>query len=210
MLKDKQNNMDERMPDSLLAGMFPHQVVVVSEQQFQQADAQTTTKKPSHEIPSSPKSDIIDSPLQKIDASQTILPTHPPLKWLGDFSRKVLIVVDYPNEAFISDADFLFLSKILEAVKFSITDVAIVNKSRQPIDYQSLNALLTPNVAIYVGFEPADIGLPMRFPYFQVQPWNHTTFLYIPALFLMNTDDADAVKLKKQLWSALKQIFLTK
>jgi hypothetical protein len=85
--------------------------------------------------------------------------------------------------------------------------IAILNTNGKQVTYTELKTQWPATVALYFGVEPASIGVPMRFPHFQVQPWDGCTFLYAPSLTELNGTSPQQVELKKQLWMALKKIF---
>jgi hypothetical protein len=190
----------ERMPDALLAAMFPGGVVVLPHE-FEVPKAQVQPPA-SAEAPA-----VVEGP--SLSATANAVPQQAPavVSYLGNFSKKVLVVVDDPTALHLNDSEYQLLAKILGAVKLSMADIALVNRAVQRLEYYSLNAQLPAAVALYFGLEPYQIGAPLKFPAFQVQAWNNTTFLHAPALAQLNQGTPEAVALKKQLWDALKKIF---
>jgi len=193
----------ERMPDALLAAMFPGGVVVLPHE----FEARKAEVKPAPMTAAIPEvTATADKPVVALpDAGQQQAPAE--LGYLGNFSKKVLVVVEDPTALHLNDADYQLLAKILGAVKLSMADIALVNRAVQKLEYNILNAQLPAAVALYFGLQPYEIGAPLKFPAFQVQAWNHTTFLYAPPLGQLNQNTPEAVALKKQLWDALKKIF---
>ncbi len=169
----------EPMPAALLAGMFSKGVVAIPEE-FQdiREDAAPVTKEPGKKV-----------------------------QYLGAFGKNILVVVNDPTALHLNQEDLDFLGKVLAAVKLSLADVAIVNSATQQLEYFSLQEQLPAVVALYFGLQPVDIGAPIKFPQFQVQKWNHCTFLYAPAFEEMGPLASNAVALKKELWAALQKIF---
>lgn len=196
----------ERMPDALLAAMFPGGVVVLPHE-FEAPKA--PVQQPAATV--TPAATVGPAPAAAppLSAAADALPQQAPAEvgYLGNFSRKVLVVVEDPTALHLNDADYQLLAKILGAVKLSMADIALVNRAVHQLEYYSLNAQLPAAVALYFGLEPYQIGAPLKFPAFQVQAWNHTTFLHAPALAQLNQSTPEAVALKKQLWDALKKIF---
>lgn len=186
----------EPMPGALLAGLFSTGIVVIPEE-FEQGLTQAAAA---------------ENPVEPVAAVPTV-PVQPevgpdmPLNWLGNFKRQVLVVVNDPGALHINDADFELLGKILGAVKLSVADIALVNAAKYSLNYYTLNEKLPAGVALYFGIQPVDIGAPLKFPMFQVQNWNNTTFIYAPPLAEINAATPQAVALKKDLWAALKKVF---
>lgn len=193
----------ERMPDALLAAMFPGGVVVLPHE----FEARKAEVKPAPLTAAIPEvTATADKPAVALpDAGQQQAPEA--VGYLGNFSKKVLVVVEDPTALHLNDSDYQLLAKILGAVKLSMADIALVNRAVHKLEYNSLNAQLPAAVALYFGLQPYEIGAPLKFPAFQVQAWNHTTFLYAPPLGQLNQNTPEAVALKKQLWDALKKIF---
>ncbi|MCU0376393.1 MAG: hypothetical protein MUF24_13885 [Chitinophagaceae bacterium] len=191
----------ERMPDALLAAMFAGGVVVLPHE-FE-------TKKPPVQQPAASAAAPAPAAAPPLLAEAHAVPQQAPAEvgYLGNFSKKVLVVVEDPTALHLNDSDYQLLAKILGAVKLSMADIALVNRAVYQLEYYSLNTQLPASVALYFGLEPYQIGAPLKFPAFQVQAWNHTTFLHAPPLGQLNQNTPEAVALKKQLWEALRKIF---
>jgi hypothetical protein len=193
----------EPMPGALLAEIFSGGVVVLP-----------------HEFAKTPLA-------EKAEAATVILPKEetsiagnltaaPPahikpksgeISWLGNFGKSVLVVVKDPTALHINDKDYELLTKILGSVGLSTADIALVNAATHSLQYNALQEKLPAAVGLYFGIEPVTIGAPIKFPHFQVQPWNNTKFLYAPSISELNGTDPQAISLKKELWTALKKIF---
>ena len=143
------------------------------------------------------------SPVEAAPASLSL----PPHAVLGNFKQQVLLVLNEPDAVHCIDADLEFLQKVIASVKLSMDHIAILNTHGKQVTYPELKAQLPAKVALYFGVEPVSIGVPMRIPYFQVQPWDDCRFLYAPSLTEINGNSPAQVELKKQLWTALKKIF---
>jgi len=212
MLNSKEDTIlgAEVMPAALLAGMFSTGIVVLPEE-FKEVkkQAMTTQVPAAKEVAKKSPKDVVkelDTDVARVEIAIVQEPDVP-LVWLGNFQKKVLVVVQDTTARHLNDVDYGFLTKILEAVNLSIADTAIVNAAAHPLEYYALQEKLPAAVAFYFGIAPADIGAPIRFPHFQVQKWNQTTFLFSPPLSQLNGTDAEAITLKKNLWASLKRIF---
>ncbi|MBY0229356.1 MAG: hypothetical protein K2W96_08770, partial [Gemmataceae bacterium] len=89
-------------------------------------------------------------------------------KILGSHRRRVTIIVDSPGSAFLPDDQLNFLTKILEACRMNIGDVAIVNHHTTPVAITALRQQLQPSVILIFGLEPTAIRLPINFPVFKL------------------------------------------
>ncbi len=195
----------EHMPAALLAELFAGGIVVIPEE-FEAVAA--PVGKASEAVTVSTETAATPSwqGLKAEDGPQQIAPAAN-LTWLGNFGKRILVVVNDPTALHINERDFEFLGKILASVKLSMADIALVNAATHALEYYTLNEKLPAAVAFYFGIQPVDIGAPIKFPYFQVQSWNHTRFVYAPTLAELSAPVPQAVELKKELWAALKKIF---
>lgn len=126
------------------------------------------------------------------------------IKFLGSNQKHITILVNADDATFLSDKSFIFLTGVLTACRLNVADVAIINiHQSNNIHYLSLNAVTRPQIALLFGISPQEIGLPLHFPHFQVQPFNNTTYVCAPPL-----DNIEADKpLKAKLWASLKSVF---
>jgi len=130
--------------------------------------------------------------------------TLPEWKFLGNNQQNILVVVDYKNAVHLPDEELNFLTSMLAACKLSLGDVAIVNRNNyKDIFYKDLLTHFQSKIVFLFGVEPVAFGLPVSFPYFQVQLLATSTFLYTPALEERRTDPL----LKSKLWVSLRSIF---
>lgn len=135
------------------------------------------------------------------------LPTAQPIKFLGNNSRKIVLLVKYPGEAFLPDEQLQFLTKILGACKLNLGDVAIINQAHFSIDFEVIQKELSPQQLLLFGIDPSAIRLPIQFPDFKPQSFNGCIFLKSPAAEHLNQENEEARNRKMQLWNALKQLF---
>ncbi|MFM2138979.1 MAG: hypothetical protein RJA57_1286 [Bacteroidota bacterium] len=126
-------------------------------------------------------------------------------RYLGSNAKQVTVIVQNETLPFLPDPDLLFLSKILEACKLGLQDVAVVNLKAAgvTIDHDLLKRELRHRNVLLFGASADDIGLPIRFPPFQVQAFDGVTYLEAPALPDVQRDRA----VKTRLWNALKTLF---
>jgi len=126
-------------------------------------------------------------------------------KHLGEFKKRILLVVRYPEVAYLPDEPLNFLTSILNACKLSLADVAIVNIANLPsVQYNQLREKYKSAVIVVLfGPTPSELEMPVDFPEFQIQPFNNCTFLYTPVLEKVEADKV----LKSKLWVCLRRIF---
>ncbi|MDP4258106.1 MAG: hypothetical protein Q8937_07710 [Bacteroidota bacterium] len=130
-----------------------------------------------------------------------------PYRRLGDNKRNITILVDSPESPFLPDEQLTFLTKMLEACKLTIGDVAIVNLAGAPVKVSALKAQLSPTIILLFGPGPADIELPLHFPMFKMQAYDRCTYLSAPSLGEIGRPTEEGKLLKSKLWVCLKALF---
>jgi hypothetical protein len=186
---------------------------------------QPVVKQPAHEpvttMPAEKKAEPAPrvvaepQPATKSPVPEPILATAPEkkaepaaYKVLGNNKKQITVVVNCPNDVFVPEADLQFLTKMLEACKLNMADVAIVNHATAAIAIDRLKVQLQPRYLLLFGVEPGAIQLPISFPSFKDQPYAGTTYLFTPALGQFNQETDEAKQLKRKLWDCLKRMFL--
>jgi len=127
--------------------------------------------------------------------------------FLGNNNRNIVILVNFSDAPIIPDLHLQFLSRMLEACKLHLGDVAILNQSKQILEIKKLKDQLHPASLVLFGVKSADIGLPLNFPLFKPQVYDGITHLYVPGLELLNQDTEEGKLLKSKLWVCLRQLF---
>jgi hypothetical protein len=168
-----------------IALLFKNSLVEISEQQPVPAKAKN---KPE---PLPPESKLDD-------------PTAIGWKYLGENKKKVLIIVRYAGITHLPDKQLSFLSKLLAACNLNTGDVAILNfQNYDQGDFDEIMNHFTPKVVLLFETQPAEFGMPMNFPEFQVQKHKDAVFVSSPSLEKIEPDKS----LKGKLWICLKKIF---
>jgi hypothetical protein len=142
-----------------------------------------------------------------VQAPQPAAPAPPGYKFLGNNRRQITIVVNAPGSAFLPDDQLSFLTKILEACRMNIGDVAIVNAATLPVSVAELRQQLKPASILLFGLEPTAIKLPINFPVFRLQTYDDCTYLAAPSLHLLVQLTEESKLLKSKLWVSLKTLF---
>jgi hypothetical protein len=131
----------------------------------------------------------------------------PGYRFLGNNRKKISILVNSPETAFLPDDQLAFLTKILEACKMNIGDVAIVNHAASPVVITELRLQLSPAIILLFGMEPIEIALPINFPQFKLQAYDQCTYLCAPSLDQLVSLTEESKSLKGKLWACLKTLF---
>jgi hypothetical protein len=155
---------------------------------------------PGHVIQSLFQHVLVDSE----KAGTPSVSTAKEMNFFGGYKQQVILLVNNPDAAFVSDQELSFLSGILNACKLTLEDIAILNIAKTPaINYKQITEKYKPRIIMMFGVEPAILGLPFVMPEFQRQSYNNQVYLSAPALpVLENNKD-----LKRKLWTALQQVF---
>lgn len=125
-------------------------------------------------------------------------------KHLGTNHQNILVVVKYEQALHLPDDELDFLTRMLTACKLGIADVAIINHNNYVnITAKNILSHFKSQKVFLFGIEPAEFGLPVSFPHYQVQAVAGITYLHTPSLEERHTDSL----LKSKLWVCLKQIF---
>lgn len=140
-------------------------------------------------------------------AAGQVPPVQPALKYLGNNRRRVTVVVGAPGSAFLPDDQLAFVTKLLEACRLTLADVAIVNHGAVPVTIAAIRQQLHPVTLLLFGVDPAEIHLPIQFPAFRPQAYDNCTYLAAPSLAELLPDTDAGKLLKSKLWVCLKTIF---
>lgn len=135
--------------------------------------------------------------------STTSMPESKQLNYLGNNKQNILIFVLHENLAFLPDKELEFLTNVLSACKLSIADIGIINAHNAEQDeIQNIINSEATNILLF-GVEPLSIGLPINFPFYQLQKFAGKTYLAAPGLNYLQEDKTA----KQKLWTCLKSLF---
>jgi hypothetical protein len=132
-------------------------------------------------------------------------PAH--LKSLGDNRRQIAILVHAPGSPFLPDNHLNFLTKILEACRLTLADVAIVNNATAETNITTIKEQLAPKTILLFGLEPSALRLPINFPPFKPLDYDGCTYLSAPGLDQLVSNTEESKLLKSKLWICLRTIF---
>jgi hypothetical protein len=135
-------------------------------------------------------------------------PSSPaPLKHLGNNRRHITLLVHAPGAPFLPDDQLTFLTRILEACRMTLADVAIVNHAVTPVSIADIRQHLQPKTTLLFGIEPSALRLPINFPKFKPLDYDGCTYLSAPDLDQLVPNTEESKLLKSKLWVCLKTIF---
>ncbi|MBD0376145.1 MAG: hypothetical protein ICV51_11000 [Flavisolibacter sp.] len=138
-----------------------------------------------------------------LDTPAMAMPNTPAITYFGGYAQNILILVNKPDETFLSERELSFLNNILGACKLTIADVALVNWVRQSLPFNELLDSFLPKTILFFDLSPQDVGLPLHFPQYQIQVFKEITFLHAPSLLMIENEKSH----KAWLWTSLKKLF---
>ncbi len=128
-------------------------------------------------------------------------------KYLGKNSKHILIIVRFPNEVFLPEEHLNWITRMLDACKLNLADVAIINDAILSTDIEKLKVQFRPQHVLLFGVEPVDIKLPISFPPFREQEYAGCIYLFTPPPDELNEDTQQGKLLKSKLWLCLQKMF---
>lgn len=139
-----------------------------------------------------------------VKEKKQITTSNKELNFFGGNKQHILLVVNNPDIAFVTDQQLTFLSGILNACKLTLEDIGLLNIASYPaISYKIISDAFTPRIIMLFGITTDTIQLPFLMPDFQRQSYNNQVYLAIPSLQALENDK----ELKRKLWMVLQQIF---
>jgi hypothetical protein len=148
------------------------------------------------------------SPSPATPTTQTSPPSETSgYKFLGNNRRKTTLLIHSPGTPFLPDNQLTFLTKILEACRMTLADVAIVNHAAAPVTIAAIKQQLQPKIVLLFGLDPTAIRLPINFPHFKQLSYDDCVYLSSPALDELVPNTEESKLLKSKLWVCLKTIF---
>ncbi|MES2648648.1 MAG: hypothetical protein V4717_17360 [Bacteroidota bacterium] len=194
------------LPPVLLAGLYSHSLVVIGESGIIQKKLQPKVLSQVRE------DDLIKlsstGTVEEPSSTNLLEPTiQQRISRLGEFNKNILVLVHDEKNVHLGEKELDLLSKMLQALKLSLADIALVNCGKQPILWPALTSELFARHILFFGVDPASIQLPIRLPNFRVHNWNESRLLYSPSLETINTISPDQTTLKKELWKSLQELF---
>lgn len=133
-----------------------------------------------------------------------LVATNKELNFFGGNRQHIVLLVNNPDSAYVTDQQLTFLSGILNACKLTLEDVGLLNIASYPeISYKKISDIFNPRIVMMFGIFPDEIQLPFVMPEFQRLSYNNQVYLAVPSLNELENDK----ELKRRLWSVLQQIF---
>jgi DNA polymerase III psi subunit len=138
-----------------------------------------------------------------VDLNEVAVATQTNSNTAEHLKKDVLICIATLENKLKPEKEVL-LNAIISACKLDPTQLLICTDQEQL--HSSFLAMVEAQQAtkvILFGLDPAQIGLPIHFPLFQIQSFQGVQYLHAPTLDALEIDK----QMKMQLWQKLKQIF---
>jgi len=126
-----------------------------------------------------------------------------PLPTAINTHKKIIVLTSIDTTISTNASQLTLLNSILIACKINQDDVKIVHFVKEKTDYKSISNQFKPSFVLLFGTTPTEFGLPLMFPYFQLQLFDNITYISSPALDRIENDKPQKIN----LWNALKQAF---
>jgi hypothetical protein len=127
--------------------------------------------------------------------------------YLGNYEKKIIVLVNDAENIYLSDGSLRFLSGILNACKLNLAHIAVINFNNNALSFSELKKQLQPEFLLSFGITALQIELPFTMPDYQVQLYDNCCIVTAPALTALNSEINDAVTEKKKLWKSLQKMF---
>jgi hypothetical protein len=131
-------------------------------------------------------------------------PVEKEIVFLGEHNKHHVFVVDEKGFKFLEEKNLHFFLQLIEACKFTLQDIALLNRNSQPaLNYKEINDKMDAKTVVCFGLTTTDLDLPFSIPSYQVQKFENTAYLIAPDLAALRDNPTE----KKLLWGALQKIY---
>ncbi|MEY3416012.1 MAG: hypothetical protein RL060_123 [Bacteroidota bacterium] len=137
----------------------------------------------------------VETPATKVEIVESLTVVN----FLGQNKKQILIILANQGTAICTAPNLDFLTKILNAIKLSLDDVALIDESLFDRKKYQL-----PPFQQLVSFGSASFFTAQSMPIPTAKYLSSKTILHADSIEMVQAD----VLLKKQLWGALQQMFL--
>jgi hypothetical protein len=127
--------------------------------------------------------------------------------YLGNYERKIIVLVNDSDSMYLNDKDLDFLTGILNACKLNLAQIALINFNKNAVDFARLKKEMQPEYLLLFGINALQIELPFTMPHYQVQQYDNSKIVTAPALTQLNQASQQAKTEKTNLWRSLKNMF---
>ena len=137
-----------------------------------------------------------------------------PFRYLGSNAKNVIVVVNHPDHPFLSEAQLVFLTRMLEACRLNMGDIALINLVNglnidHVLNHMKPDKLIAFGVNLSGGIFPEQPIQPSLSPDspFALLNLKEFVFLNVPSLDAVSQDTEVSKAQKAKLWTCLKELF---
>ena len=127
--------------------------------------------------------------------------------YLGNYERKIIVLVNDDGNMYLGDGELEFLTGILNACKLNLAHIALINFNNNPVDFNQLRKKMQAEYLLMFGVNTLQIQLPFTMPDYQVQQYDNCKIVTAPSLIALNNKTQLAKAEKTKLWKSLQNIF---
>ena len=127
--------------------------------------------------------------------------------YLGNYEKKIIVLVNDAENIYLSDESLRFLSGILNACKLNLAHIAVINFNNNALSFSELKKQLQPVFLLSFGITALQIELPFTMPDYQVQDYSKCKIVTAPSLNELKQPTETAKAEKTKLWKSLKKMF---
>ena len=131
----------------------------------------------------------------------------PKKKYLGNYERKIIVLVNDTANVHLNDNDLEFLTGILNACKLNLSQIALINFNKNAVDFAQLRKEMQSEYILLFGVNALQIQLPFTMPHYQVQQYDNNKIVTAPPLAELNQTSPQAKAEKIKLWKSLQTMF---
>jgi hypothetical protein len=126
--------------------------------------------------------------------------TKEPVVIKGKNRKQFLWLVNEAMHPFLNEADFEFLTQVLEACKMSWDDIALVNMQQRTHTFEEICKQVTPQIILAAAIPTK--WLPQANELYLIQNFSGYRFFATDSIEAIRQDKV----LKSKLWTALKEL----
>lgn len=137
-----------------------------------------------------------------------------PFRYLGSNAKNIIVLVNHPDQPFLSEAQLIFLTRMLEACKLNMGDIALINLING-LDIDQVLNHIKPDKLIAFGVKLSGASFPEQPMQSSLSPdspfallnLKEFVFLSVPSLNEVSQDTEVSKAQKAKLWARLKELF---
>jgi hypothetical protein len=127
--------------------------------------------------------------------------------YLGKNLRSIIFLTNEPGHDFIQEEKLKFLSKILDACKCSLDDIALINTAPNSASLYELKNQFRPRIIFLWGPVPSVTAEVGELPDMKASLVDGVIIVPVMHANSMNSENKQALELKQRLWACLKKLF---